>query len=132
MELNLVDPYDRNLTYNPYDTVVVAFADPDIRAEVIDYYSHLAHVFDIYRDAELLLPMLVEISCFFRILDSDSYFAIEDQIIAELAMRDGTAPFVVYGLGETILFENPYIINGDKTLPEMVNCFFIHCSRQRR
>ncbi|GAB1431601.1 hypothetical protein MASR2M29_02260 [Spirochaetota bacterium] len=132
MELNLVDPYDRNLTYNPYDTVVVAFADPDIRAEVIDYYSHLAHVFDIYRDAELLLPMLVKIECFFRILDSDSYFAVEDQIIELLDSVEETSPFVIYDIGQNILFENPYIINGDKTLPEMVNCFFAHCRRQRR
>lgn len=132
MELNLVDPYDRNLTYNPYDTVVVAFADPDIRAEVIDYYSHLAHVFDIYRDAELLLPMLVDISCFFRVLDSDSYFVVEDQIIDLLDLTYETAPFVVYGLGENILHENPYIINGDKTLPEMVSCFFDYRMRQRR
>ncbi len=132
MELNLVDPYDRSLTYNPFNTVVVAFADPKIRAEVINYYSHLAHVFDIYRDAELLLPMLVDISCFFRILDSDSYFAVEDHIIDLLDSTDETAPFVVYGLGENILHENPYIINGDKSLPELVRCFFDHRRRLRR
>ena len=132
MELNLVDPYDRSLTYNPFDTVVVAFSNPTRRAEVIESLSRTARVFDIYRDSELLLPMLVDISCFFRFLDSDSYFAVEDQIIANVAMADGTAPFVVYDLGENILYESPYIINGDKTLPEMVNCFFDHRRRQRR
>jgi len=131
MELELVDPYDGGY-YNPRYTVVVAFADPEIRAEVVEFYSHYAHVFDIYRDPAKLLPMLVDIACFFRILDSDSYFAVEEQIIADVAMGDGTAPYVVYGLGENILFESPYIINGDKTLPEMVSCFFDYRRGQRR
>ena len=132
MELNLVDPYDRNLTYNPNDTVVVAIADPAIRANMITYYSQSAHVFDIYRDPELLLPMLVNIECFFRVIDSDSYFAVEDKIIELLDSVKETAPFVVYGLGENILFDNPYVINGDKTLPSMITCFYDWCRRQRR
>lgn len=132
MELNLVDPYDRSLSYNPNDTVVVAIADPAIRANMITYYSQSAHVFDIYRDPELLLPILVDIECFFRVLDSDSYFAVEDKIIELLDLVKETAPFVVYGLGENILFENTYIINGDKTLPSMINCFYDCCRRQRR
>ncbi len=132
MEINLVDPYDRNLTYNPKDTVVIAFADPQIRLDAIEYYSQSAHVYDIYRDPELLLPLLVDIECFFRVLDSNSYFAVEDQIIALLDSVEETSPFVIYDVGENILFENPYIINGDKTLPDMVRCFFDYCRRQRR
>jgi len=131
MELNLVDPYDSGY-YNPKHTVVVAFADPLVRAEVVEFYSHYAHVFDIYRDPVKLLPKLVDIACFFRFLDSDSYFAVEEQIIADVAMGDGTAPYVVYDLGENLLYENPYVINGDKTLPEMVSCFFDHCRSNRR
>jgi len=131
MELELVDPYDGGY-YNPRYTVVVAFADPEIRAEVVEFYSHYAHVFDIYRDPAKLLPMLVDIACFFRILDTDSYFAVEEQIIADVALGDGTAPYVVYGLGENMLFESPYVINGDKSLPAMVKVFFDHCRSNRR
>ena len=129
MELNLVDPFDFNIRYNPFDTVVVGYADPSKRAESIVYFSQTAHVFDLYRDPALLLPLAIEIECFFRFLDADTYFAIEEQIVAHVALDDPT-PTVVYGLGENMLHESPYIINGDKTLPAMIDCFYDYCRRR--
>ncbi len=131
MELNLVDPFDTSLTYNPLDTVVVGIEDSAKRAEAIAALSTTAHVFDLYRDPELLLPMTTSISCFFRVLDANTYFAIEDAIIADVESRDNPIPTVVYDLGQNILFNHLYIINGDKTLEEMVRCYYNHCRRQR-
>jgi hypothetical protein len=132
MELNLIDPFDCNIRYNPKDTVVLGYANPAKRAEAITALSTTAHVFDLYRDPELLLPMITSISCFFRVLDANTYFTIEDAIIADVESRDDPTPTVVYDLGENILYDNLYIINGDKTLPEMVRCYYDHCRRRRK
>jgi hypothetical protein len=131
MELNLVDPNSCRY-YNPKQTLVVAFTDPEIWAEVVVFYFHFTHVFNIYRDPIKLLLMLVDIASFFKFLDSDSYFAAEDKTIADLASADETALFIVYGLREYLHFEYPCIINGAKTLPEMILCFFDHRRSQRR
>jgi hypothetical protein len=132
MELNLVDPFDSSRTYNPLDTVVVGIEDYKKRAEAIAVLSQTAHVFDLYRNPELLLPMITSISCFFRILDANTYFAVEEAIIADVESRDNPTPTVVYDLGENLLYESPYVINGDRTLPEMVKVFFDHCRSNRR
>lgn len=132
MELSLVDPLDTNLTYNPHNTVVLGFADPKKRAETIAALSHSAHVFDLYRDPELLLPQITSISCFFRFLDANTYLAVKDAIIADVASRDNPTPTVVYDLGQNILHDHPFIINGDRTLEEMVRCYYDHCRRQRK
>lgn len=132
MELNLVDPLDPNLTYNPHNTVVLGFTDPKKRAEAIATLSQSAHVFDLYRDPELLLPLITSISCFFRFLDANTYFAVEDAIISDVKSRDDPTPTVLYDLGEILLYDHPFIINGDKTLEGMVRCYYDHCRRQRR
>ncbi len=132
MELNLVDPLDPNLTYNPHDTVVVGFADPKKRTATISALSRTVHVFDLYRAPELLLPIITSISCFFRFLDANTYFTVKDAIIADVESRDDPTPSVVYDLGDNLLYDHPFIINGDSTLEGMVRCYYDHCRRQRR
>ena len=121
---------DLNEFADPYK-VVVGIANEEYRATVIARLSEFCVVYDIYQDPDFLLPRLLEIPCFFRVLDYPVYKVIEPNLenYHDPKSIEGITPILIYSVPKEGLIQHPCLINGDDTHPQMVSQFFIYCRK---
>lgn len=112
--------------------VIVAIANEEWRDYVITGVSRHSEVYDIYTDPEFLIPRLLEIPCYFRIMDYPAYKAIEADLddYKDPEAIEGITPILVYSVPKDSLIEHPCIIDGGRTHPAMVSSFFLDCRRK--
>ncbi|MBV5334430.1 MAG: hypothetical protein JZU49_01315 [Sulfuricurvum sp.] len=118
---------------NP-NKVVVAIADEEWREFVISGISRHSEVYDIYTDPDFLIPRLLEIPTFFRIMDYPAYKKVEADLVdyRDPEAIEGIISIIVYSVPKDSLIEHPCIIDGGRTHPTMVSQFFLSCHREAR
>ena len=95
-----------------YDTVVVAFNNQRLRTLMMRSMRRHNHVFDAFSEPFLPYENLLDVPCFIRFLDYETYQANAESIIKHYRDRDitSTPPLIVYGK-DTKLFSHALIID---------------------
>lgn len=112
--------------------VLVAIADEEWRVKFLADLSKHCTVYDIYQDADFLIPQLSTIPCFFIVMDYKTYKLVEADLTAYHypTIIEEITPIIVYGVGAEGLIKHPCLIDGDTTHPTMVSSFFLNCRQK--
>lgn len=111
---------------DPFSTLVLGFSDPETRKMNLECLSQFkCQVVDLYRD-DSILPNMLKIPCFARLIDYDTYSRTECWFDDYLNNADPEMlpPTVIYGTKGRLIIENLSLVDAAKIHPDLLSCFF--------
>ena len=135
MQVSYLDPLDDNIIwYSPHTLVLGMTKDEDRQSMTAFFQCYHSDVFDLYRDAEQLVPRMLDFPCFLRVIDYETYRKIEPALIDYLKDEDplNLTATVVYGAGKNDLIDSIAVINGSMTHPTMLAGYYAFLIRNRQ
>lgn len=115
------DPIDPEQLNNSYQCLA-GFANEDLRKDFLAMSNKHLALYDLYRNPDVLLPIMFKIPCFFIFIDYATYKLVEADIITNFA-SGSQIPVGVYG-AEAELFNHPHIFDVNKSHEEMMAHFW--------
>lgn len=117
------DPIDPKQTNNSYQALV-GLSDKLMRTDFLKMSNKHVHFYDLYRNLDVLLPLIFKIPCYFIFLDYPTYQKIKEQIIAHLTSSDTKSPTPIAVYWAESIFNHPCLFDVDKAHDEMMACFW--------
>jgi len=118
------DPLDPSQTINSFQALV-GLSNTEMRTEFLAIANNKSLFFyDLYRNPEVLLPIMFQIPAFFIFIDYPTYKLVEENLIAHFSNPDEEYPTPVGVYWAETIFDHPLLFSVDKANDEMMACFW--------
>jgi len=118
------DPLDPAQTINSYQALV-GLSNEEMRSDFLAIANNKTLCFyDLYRDPDVLLPLMFKIPAFFIFIDYPTYKRVEKDVIAHFSNPDDEYPTPVGVYWAETIFDHPRLFDVDKSNDEMMKCFW--------